>query len=445
MSIDAPASAQSQAPGAAVPAGAVAPGKSLNLLMVAFHFPPIAGGSGYLRTLKFAKYLPASGVQPTLLTVKPQVYAAYDKNAKPPLPETTHVERAFALDSRRAFAIKGKSLSLFSLPDRYWTWVPFAVAAGRRLIRERNIDAIFSTYPIASAHLIGLLLHRLTGKPWIADFRDPMWDEFTGAKGLSLSLRQRIEKAVLRRCTTAMVCTDAMYDLFCRRYPDQKHKLMNIPNGFDDEDFQGLDIPASRAAGPVRLLHTGLLEPVDRDPVPFFKAVKALCERRPGPAPVVVDLIAPSDEEYYNKVIAEMGLQGVINILSWRPYKKSLEAMAATDILLLFQGPSCFSQVPAKLYEYMRVGRPIMAITPAAGETGKLVLGTGSGRVVVHDDPEAIGKMLEEWVDSVQNGASLPKAGPEAVLRFSRSRHAQLLAASLHQAITRKPHPGESP
>ena len=103
-----------------------------------------------------------------------------------------------------------------------------------------GIDAIFSTYPIASAHLIGLILHSLTGKPWVDDFRDPMWDEFTSAKGLSLRLRQRIERAVMDRCTLAMVCTDAMYDLFCRRYPQHKSKLMNIPNGFDEEGFPGL-------------------------------------------------------------------------------------------------------------------------------------------------------------------------------------------------------------
>lgn len=404
---------------------------SLNLLMVAFHFPPIAGSSGYLRSLKFAKYLPAFGVEPVILTVRPEVYEAYDKNAKPALPAATRVVRAYGLDSRRAFAIKGKSIGLLSLPDRYWTWIPFAVAAGRRLIRERKIDAVFSTYPIASAHLIGLILHRLTGKPWIADFRDPMWDEFTGARGLSLRLRQAIEKAVMRRCKRAVVCTDAMLELFKRRYPDRVDKLVMIPNGFDDEDFQGMDLPATRAEGPVRLLHTGLLEPEDRDPIPFFKAVKALCDKRPGAAPVTVDLIAPSDEAYYVKAIADLGLTGVINILSWRPYKQSLEAMAKTDILLLFQGPSCFSQVPAKLYEYMRVGRPILAITPAAGETGKLVIGTGAGRVVPHDDPAAIGAVLEEWVDAVNRGGSLPKAGPEAVLRFSRRRHAEQLAACL--------------
>jgi glycosyltransferase involved in cell wall biosynthesis len=411
----------------------------IKLLMVAFHFPPIAGSSGYLRTLKFAKYLPAAGVLPTILTVKPEVYPAFDKNAKPPLPPTTRVERTFALDARRAFAIMGKSLSILSLPDRYWSWVPFGAAAGRRLARQGGIDALFSTYPIASAHLIGLILHRLTGKPWVADFRDPMWDEFTSAQGLALRLRQRIERAVLDRCSLAMVCTDAMYDLFCRRYPQHKAKLMNIPNGFDEEDFQGLEAPAARVpgTGPVRLLHSGLLEPNDRDPVPFFKAVKALCGRRPGPAPVAVDLIAPSDEDNYRKIIAGLGLDGVINILPWRPYRKSLEAMAAADILLLFQGPSCFSQVPAKLYEYMRAGRPILAVTPAAGETGKLVSSTGAGRVVAHDDPEAIGKALEEWVDAVNAGAPLPHAGPETILRYSRGRHAELLAARLHETLYR--------
>lgn len=47
---------------------------SQKVLMIAYHFPPVAASSGFLRTLKFAQHLSGYGVEPTVLTVKPSAY-----------------------------------------------------------------------------------------------------------------------------------------------------------------------------------------------------------------------------------------------------------------------------------------------------------------------------------------------------------------------------------
>src|SRR4029077_15445993 len=92
------------------------------------------------------------------------------------VPAATHVVRAFALDSARHFAIRGRYLRSTALPDQWITWLPAAVRRGRRLAKTDDVHAIVSTYPIATAHLVGARLQAATGLPWVADFRDSMVD-----------------------------------------------------------------------------------------------------------------------------------------------------------------------------------------------------------------------------------------------------------------------------
>ena len=146
----------------------------LGLLVVAFHFPPVQGSSGYLRTLKFIRYLPEFGIRPTVLTVNPKAYLATNLQLLSQIPAGIEVKRSFALDVRRHFSIRGKYPGILGIPDRWSSWIPFGIRDGRKLIREKKLSAIFSTYPIPSAHLIGRILSAYARVPWVADFRDIM-------------------------------------------------------------------------------------------------------------------------------------------------------------------------------------------------------------------------------------------------------------------------------
>jgi glycosyltransferase involved in cell wall biosynthesis len=407
--------------------------KRLRLLVIAYHFPPIQGSSGYLRTLKFVSYLPSFGIDPTVLTVNARAYEATDPGLLGQVPAQVEVHRSFALDAKRHLAFKGRYISAFGIPDRYSTWIPFAILDGLRLIRSRKIDAIFSTYPIPSAHVIGLALAKLSGKPWLADFRDPMWDEYVDVPPGELKARQKIERAALKACAHATVTTHGMKDLYRKRYagidPD---KITVIPNGFDERDF--LEVaPKPREAGqPVTFVHAGLLDPIDRNPEPFFLAVKALVESgRLKDKPFVVDFYTPGKTQGLKDDLKKLGIPDAVRILPAVPYKQALQAMSRSDVLLLFQGPSCDNQIPAKLYEYLRIGKPILGLTTEKGETGRLIAATGGGLIVPIDSVPQISQVIERCVEAACTGSKLPCAGLETAAAYSRQNQARVLADRL--------------
>ncbi|MBX3638145.1 MAG: glycosyltransferase, partial [Rubrivivax sp.] len=124
------------------------------LLMVAYHFPPLAGSSGIQRTLRFVQQLPRFGWQPMVLTTQARAYEKTSDDLLPEVPDGTLVCRAFALDTARHLSIGGRYPGRLARPDRWITWRFDAVRQGLRLIREHRPDAIWSTYPIATAHRI---------------------------------------------------------------------------------------------------------------------------------------------------------------------------------------------------------------------------------------------------------------------------------------------------
>lgn len=147
------------------------------VLLIAYHFPPIRISSGIQRTLKFATYLQAFGWKPTVLTVHPRAYETVSDDQLSEVPGDIVVQRAFAMDTARHLAVRGRYMGSLALPDRWISWLPAAVWDGLRLIREQRPAVIWSTFPIATAHLIGGVLHWATGLPWIADFRDSMTED----------------------------------------------------------------------------------------------------------------------------------------------------------------------------------------------------------------------------------------------------------------------------
>lgn len=404
------------------------------VLLIAFHYPPIQGSSGYLRTLKFTRYLGEFGCEPTVLTVVPSAYEAINPKGNAQIPAGVSVHRSRAFDLPKRISLGGRYPGFLAVPDRYTPWIPFAVRDGLKLIRERGIDVIFSTYPIPSAHVIGSLLQRFSGKPWVADFRDPMWDDFSEHGTLALRARKAIEAGTAKRASHLVVATHGMEGLYRRRYPGiAQGGITAILNGYDEEDFAALPpSPARRAGDPVTLIHAGLLQRVDRNPSGFFRALQILKDRgRIDAARFKARLIASGHDGDFRAELGTLGLQDLVSLEAPLAYGDALAAMAASDILLLFQGPTCDSQIPAKLYEYLRIGKPILALATAAGETGRLTVASGGGEVVGIDDADAIARRLADWLDALEAGKALPMASRAAAGAYSRRAQAGQLAGIL--------------
>jgi hypothetical protein len=138
---------------------------SRRVLMIAYHFPPVGESSGIQRTLKFATYLPEHGWEPLVLTISPRAYERVNPDQLREIPSGMIVARAFGLDTARHLSIHGRYARWTAQPDRWISWLPAALVQGLSLVRRYRPAAILSTFPIATAHLIGLSLRRLTGLP----------------------------------------------------------------------------------------------------------------------------------------------------------------------------------------------------------------------------------------------------------------------------------------
>jgi hypothetical protein len=418
------------------------------VLMVAFHFPPQRGSSGIQRTLKFAQYLPASGWQPLVLTAHPRAHADTTSGADG-LPAGLVVRRAFALDTARHLAVKGRYTRLLALPDRWVTWCLGAVPAGLAMVRTYRPQVLWSTYPIASAHLIGLALHKLTGLPWVADLRDPMLDAVHPADPLVRRAAGWIEAKTIRTATRVICTTPGAVRHYRQLFQDvPPERICLIENGYDDEDFDAAEADARALVkppgGPLTMLHSGIVYPLERDPKPLFAALAGLLrEGRLTPDRFQLVLRAPVHEAFLKTLIGEYGIASLVTIAPPLPYRAALAEMLGADALLLLQAANCNDQVPAKLYEYLRANKPLLALTDPQGDTWAAVRAAGIDTLAPLDDAEKISIALLQFVALAEAGQA-PLA-PELVRRsHARSARTVQLAALLDAVVAETRHAAKS-
>jgi len=376
------------------------------VLMVAYHFPPLKGSSGIQRTLRFVQYLPQFGWEPIVLTTHPRAYPNTGDDLLGEIPPDTLVHRAFALDSARHLSVAGHYLRTTALPDRWITWLPAAVAAGLRLVRRYRPRVLWSTFPIATAHLAGLVLHRLTGLPWIADFRDPMGQLTYPTHGPTRRVYWAVERATVCRATRCVFTTPGTLRTYAARYPQlPQERWCLIENGYDEPSFleaEALSLPRLGANGAKILLHSGLLYRSERNPAAFFAALAELRdEGKMTPSHIQVVLRASGNESEYRKLLVDSGLDDLVKLGPPLPYREALTEMLAADGLLLFQAASCNHQIPAKAYEYLRAGRPIFALTDPDGDTAQTLVASGRTMVVSLNSKEEIKEALPKFLASL--------------------------------------------
>lgn len=414
------------------------------VLLIAFHYPPCATSSGMQRTLAFSRDLHSLGWDPIVLTVDPRAYQRTNDGQITEIPSYVDVHRVQALDVSRLLSFKGRYFSRLAVPDQWWSWSWTALPCARRLIEARKVDVIWSTYPVASAHVLASRLSRLTGRPWVADFRDPMVERvesmqqwFPKDEMLRRS-RLNIELDAIRRCARAVFCTGGAARIVAERYDHAfDAKLSVIPNGFDDDAFQiaerlRVETPASSACRV--LLHSGTIYPgEDRDPTTLFRAIRQLLdEGLATPTSFELRLRDPSNEDYFKRLAQRFGVSSLVSILPPLPYYQALAEMMESDALLVLQGHTSNPAVPAKLYEYLRARRPIIGLVDPAGETAATLAGVGIDTTASLVDQAGIYLQLRNWLGSTEKAlrARLPERS--TIARFSRRARAVELASVLN-------------
>jgi glycosyltransferase involved in cell wall biosynthesis len=412
------------------------------LLLVAVHYPPIQDSSGVHRSLAFSKYLPEFGWDVTVLTVHSRAHEKVLSTNLRYIPQGVEVLRAPAWDAARHFAIAGRYPSMLAIPDRWSSWIPFAIIVGTRALRGKKFDAIFSTFPIASAHVIACKLHRRARLPWIADFRDPMVTTTYPAAPSMRARWSRIESKVMHEASRVTVTTPGAANYYRRTYGDLPNtRVVVIENGFDEEMFPGAAPTRPQhddATGPAVLLHSGVLYIGDRNPLAFFRALRRLVDARVVDSKSVqVRLRASGFEDHYRAVLQELELPDIVRLLPPVPYAEALQEMREASALLLFQGTASAAQIPAKAYEYLYAGRPILGLSDPRGDTGQLLRRFGIPGISALEDEDGIFEMLKASLPRILDH-SYPVPPRETVSALSRRAGAAALAELLDQTLAER-------
>lgn len=414
--------------------------KSQQALLIAYHFPPQAGSSGIQRTLSFSKNLSEQHWQPTVLSVNPVAYEAQNSSQLSQLPENLNVRRAWAIDIKRHLGVFGRYPEILALPDRWSTWWICAVPLGLWIIYKNQVRVIWTTYPIATAHMIGLTLKFLTGRAWVADFRDPMTqDNYPQGKWKKKAFLW-IEKRTIENCDMAIFTTLSARETYRQRFPHVPQKKFEvIENGYDEEGFDLRQLPNTSSLrgnnSQITLLHSGELYSEGRDPSAFFKAIAALklCNFLSVENLRIV-LRAPGNEQHFKTLVLQHKLEDIVYIEPHIAYQEALLEMLSVDGLLVFQGTAFNTQIPAKIYEYFRARKPILGLLDTNGETARVLRTAGFRNIVNMTSSIEIQQALELFLSQIKLGSAYI-ASDDLVASSSRKYRAQQLAQVFSQII----------
>lgn len=394
-----------------------------NLLMIIPFFPPNAGGGVY-RPLGFVKYIGTCGWRPTVVTMAAESYWITDESLLADVPEGCDVRRTKTLSgqavlsslrgggeretkpqvrSSRSFGVLRKLGAAALVPDTYIGWYPFALGEARRVLREKPIDAIYSTSPPETSHLVALRLHEITGIPWVADFRDPWMNLYLlpTPTPLHARLHEKLERRVCREASV-VVTSPWHLELLARKYPWMK-KIELIPNGYDPshlEAVMGVTLPADR----FQIVHAGMLTQ-KRSAVPFLEGLRMFLDLVPGAREKCRAVFLGPRESENDAAVEALGLSSVVTFRDTVPHAEALKIERGSHILVLIKHANRVYDgiVPGKLFEYIGVRRPILALAPE-GEASRIVRERRRGEVAPQGDPETIASKLKIMYESYARG-----------------------------------------
>ena len=387
------------------------------VLIITYYWPP-SGGSGVQRWVKFAKYLPKEGWQPVIYTPENPELTTIDKTLAAEIPPEaevvkTHIFEPYGIyrklmgkgsstdlkaltsagsDGNEVNPVNGgkkswkQKLSLyirgnFFIPDPRIMWVRPSVKFLKSYLKKHPVDAIVSTGPPQSMHLIGLELSKATGLPWLADFRDP-WTKIFYFKHLELTHRseakhQALEKKVVDGATRVIAVSPMVKKDF-EAITSTPVEL--ITNGFDEEDFND----PFEADEYFNITHTGLFAS-DGDPEILWKVLAAKCqEDKEFQKLLRIRLVGKTDQEIVNS-IETAGIGPNLVNLGYQSHEVAVREQRNASVLILplRKEPEYEAVLPGKLFEYLASRRPILGIGQTDGAMAQVVRNTGSG--IVYD------------------------------------------------------------
>lgn len=329
------------------------------ILMVALEFPP-CHSSGVQRTYKFAEYLCQLGWDPLIITATTNAYQNFDEDFRLPTCLEGKVIRVPCVNLKKLFSINGKYPGIVEYFDKYWPWYFPAVKEGLRVIENFKPNIIWSTYPIITAHLIAHRLAKISGTPWVMDYRDPVRQHYDPSYKNANWLTFFLEKRMIAHCNAAIFTTDRAVSFYADKYPLHSKKFRKISNGYSEKIKLMVEQEINDKCV---FLHSGVLYDEERDISPIVKSVASLLNvGRVSGRNFVFRFRGAEPSTRIIELIKSMNVTDYFEFLPSISFNDSVREMQESDVLVLIQSDKFKNQVPGKVYEYCQFQKPIMAL-----------------------------------------------------------------------------------
>ena len=435
------------------------------VLMLCFAYPP-AGGVGMVRSAKFAKYLPAKGYAPTVVTpvaASARITYSQEHGERPgvtvcrtPYQDIVTTIRG-AVGFRRA---RGQAASpavqapasprsgwrqsigwlvheVVTVPDDHIGWRRPALAAARDLFARAPFDVVYSTSPPETAHLVAHAIKREFGVPWVADLRD-LWsdDHYRQRSAVKRRVLRAIERRTLAGADALVTVSDPWRRQLAERYETPARRVVCIPHGFDPDDYAPGVVPDARL---FTITYTGTLHRTFQDPEPFLRTVGQLvADGTIDRARLQIDFhVFGENLPDLDALARRYALTGIVRRQPPLDYRACLAAQQASTVLLVLQWRSDAGagNPPLKAYDYLGARRPMLVVGSGEGVLGPLMKDTGAG--IVAPAATEIASALTAWYAEFAATGQVAWSGREDALRgCTREAQAGKLAA-LFDDLTR--------
>jgi glycosyltransferase involved in cell wall biosynthesis len=381
------------------------------VLIITYYWPP-SGGAGVQRWLKFVKYLREFGWEPIVYTADnpeyPIIDASFEKDIpkgirilKQPIWEPYQLYKKLIGQKKEERVVSGflqekgrktwaQNLSLWLrgnvfIPDARRFWIKPSVKFLNNWLENNKVDAIVSTGPPHSMHLIAAGVHRKTNLPWLADFRDP-WTNIDFADDLNMTSyakkkNARLEKLVVNSASIITVVSEIMQQEF-QALTNKRVEV--ITNGFDPDDFR-IDNSLLVNDGKFSIVHTGSLNNRRNQPA-LWQAISELrTENLEFEKNCVLRLIGKNDVSI-KESLQQFNLLQCTDFVDYLPHNEIIAQQKSASVLLLSinnygEAESGFftpkATLTGKLFEYLAASKPILMIGPADGQAADVVRDAG--------------------------------------------------------------------
>lgn len=327
------------------------------------------------------------------------------------------------------------------VPDLAIGWLPYGVRTAVAAAKRHHCEAIYTSAPPFTAHLIGLLTKGLTGLPWIADFRDP-WtaNPFRTIPYRSVSRYDSwLERLVVHNADWIICNCEPVREEFESRFPNRVGRFITITNGYEPDDFEGLQPHRPADNGKLLLTHTGFFYG-PRRPHSLFEALQILDKRDATKGRIVLQLAGPStyEGEPLINIARRFGVDHMVIVRGQVSHREALELLCGSDIQVAvgFKGPGAELQVPAKLFEYLGSGKPILAIAPKRSTIANVLANSGAvNERCEPDNPDEIASAIVRLSHLSDGRRRSPIGCSNSNSSFIRRRQVRLIASLLDESL----------